>query len=133
MAPIEQIRTAIAVSAWFVASNGTATGALHSWLRRNLAVRRECSAWCSRIAQGVRIRHGHPGLSSSRCSRQPRVLVASLVWWTHDGQLLGIPKTTGPRMASRACDSCRTSTLYLNTDSTATVRYSDRGAWWGSP
>ena len=53
------------------------------------------------------------------------VLVASLIWGVHDGELLGLPKTYetahGEQSAWRLPDG---SVLHLNTDGVATVRYS---------
>lgn len=53
-------------------------------------------------------------------------LVASLVWWAHDGELLGLPKTYetahGEQIAQRLPDG---TWLHLNTDSAVTVRYSN--------
>ena len=54
-------------------------------------------------------------------------LVAGTLWWVHDGQLLGIPKTYrtahGEQITQRLPDG---SVLRLDTDSEATVRYSRR-------
>src|SRR5262252_7385213 len=52
-------------------------------------------------------------------------LVVAAVWWAHDGELLGIPKTyrtaQGEQSIERLPDG---SVLRLDTDSEATVRYS---------
>ena len=52
-------------------------------------------------------------------------LAAGVVWWAHDGELLGIPKTYrtahGAQSVERLPDG---SLLWLDTDSEATVRYS---------
>jgi transmembrane sensor len=52
-------------------------------------------------------------------------LAISLLWWRHDGELFGIPKTyqtsRGNRSIERLPDG---SVLYLDTDSEAKVRYS---------
>jgi len=54
------------------------------------------------------------------------LLVASVLWWLHDGELLGLPKSYqtahGEQKTVRLPDG---SELDLNTDSTATVRYTD--------
>jgi transmembrane sensor len=53
------------------------------------------------------------------------LLAAGILWWTHDGELLGIPKTYrtahGEQATRRLPDG---SMLRLDTDSEATVRYS---------
>ena len=53
------------------------------------------------------------------------VFAAGILWWAHDGQLLGIPKTYrtahGKQIVERLPDG---SVLRLDTDSEATVRYS---------
>lgn len=53
------------------------------------------------------------------------LLVAGALWWAHDGELLGIPKTYrtahGEQSVARLPDG---SVLRLDTDSEATVRYS---------
>jgi transmembrane sensor len=55
------------------------------------------------------------------------VVAAVAVWWSHDGELLGIPKTyqttRGEQRIQRLPDG---STLRLDTDSMVTVRYSGR-------
>ena len=52
------------------------------------------------------------------------VLAASALWWLHDGDLLGLPKTYqtahGEQIVTQLPDS---SELHLNTDSSVTVRY----------
>ena len=52
------------------------------------------------------------------------VLAASAVWWLHDGDLLGLPKTYqtahGEQIVAQLPDG---SELHLNTDSAVTVRY----------
>jgi len=54
-------------------------------------------------------------------------LAAGILWWVHDGELLGIPKTYqsahGEQSLQRLADG---SVLRLDTDSTVTVRYSSR-------
>jgi len=54
-------------------------------------------------------------------------LAAGILWWAHDGQLLGIPKTYrtahGEQLAQTLPDG---SVLRLDTDSAATVHYSSR-------
>jgi transmembrane sensor len=54
-------------------------------------------------------------------------LAAGVLWWVHDGERFGIPKTYktahGVQSAERLPDG---SVLRLDTDSEATVRYSDR-------
>src|SRR5262249_25853413 len=54
-------------------------------------------------------------------------LAAGIIWWAHDGQLLGIPKTYrtahGEQLTQRLPDG---SVLRLDTDSEATVHYSGR-------
>ena len=54
-------------------------------------------------------------------------LAAGALWWAHDGELLGIPKTYrtahGEQLVERLPDG---SILRLDTDSEATVRYSAR-------
>jgi len=54
-------------------------------------------------------------------------LAAGVLWWAHDGELFGIPKTYqtahGEQSIERLPDG---SVLRLDTDSTATVRYSAR-------
>jgi transmembrane sensor len=54
-------------------------------------------------------------------------LAAGIIWWVHDGQLLGIPKTyrtaQGEQMTQRLPDG---SALRLDTDSEVTVHYSRR-------
>jgi transmembrane sensor len=54
-------------------------------------------------------------------------LAAGVLWWAHDGQLFGIPKsyrtTHGEQLAQRLPDG---SILRLDTESEATVRYSGR-------
>jgi transmembrane sensor len=54
-------------------------------------------------------------------------LVAGAIWWAHDGELLGIPKSYrtahGEQRVERLPDG---SVLRLDTDSEATVRYSGR-------
>jgi transmembrane sensor len=54
-------------------------------------------------------------------------LAAGLLWWAHDGQLLGLPKTYqtahGEQMVRRLPDG---TVLRLDTDSAVTVRYSSR-------
>jgi len=54
-------------------------------------------------------------------------LVVAALWWAHDGELLGIPKTFrtahGEQSIERLPDG---SMLYLDTDSEATVRYTVR-------
>jgi len=53
------------------------------------------------------------------------LLVAAALWWAHDGELLGIPKTYraahGEQSVERLPDG---SVLWLDTDSEAVVRYS---------
>jgi transmembrane sensor len=55
------------------------------------------------------------------------LLVAGVLWWAHDGQLLGIPKTyetaRGEQKVQRLPDG---SVLHLDTDSEVTVRFSRR-------
>jgi len=55
------------------------------------------------------------------------VLAASALWWLHDGDLLGLPKTYqtahGEQIVTQLPDS---SELHLNTDSSVTVRYTDQ-------
>jgi transmembrane sensor len=55
------------------------------------------------------------------------VLAAGVLWWVHDGELFGIPKTYrtahGEQSVQRLPDG---SVLRLDTDSEATVRYSGR-------
>jgi transmembrane sensor len=52
------------------------------------------------------------------------MLAASALWWLHDGELLGLPKTYqtahGEQRMAQLPDG---SALHLNTDSAATVRY----------
>ena len=52
------------------------------------------------------------------------MLAASALWWLHDGDLLGLPKTYqtahGEQIAAQLPDG---SELHLNTDSAVTVRY----------
>ena len=52
------------------------------------------------------------------------VLAASALWWLHDGDLLGLPKTYqtahGEQIVAQLPDG---SELHLNTDSSVTVRY----------
>ena len=52
------------------------------------------------------------------------VLAASALWWLHDGELLGLPKTYqtahGEQIVAQLPDG---SELHLNTDSAVTVRY----------
>ena len=52
------------------------------------------------------------------------VLAASALWWLHDGDLLGLPKTYqtahGEQIVAQLPDG---SELHLNTDSAVTVRY----------
>jgi transmembrane sensor len=54
-------------------------------------------------------------------------VAVGVLWWAHDGELLGIPKTYramhGEQSVERLPDG---SVLWLDTDSEATVRYSDR-------
>jgi transmembrane sensor len=54
-------------------------------------------------------------------------LAAGLIWWAHDGQLLGVPKTYrtshGEQITRRLPDG---SVLRLDTDSEVTVHYSQR-------
>jgi len=54
-------------------------------------------------------------------------LAAGILWWGHDGQLLGLPKiyetAHGEQMARRLPDG---TVLRLDTDSAVTVRYSSR-------
>jgi transmembrane sensor len=53
------------------------------------------------------------------------LLVASVAWWSRDGELLGLPKTYrtthGEQLAQRLPDG---TWLHLNTDSAVTVRFS---------
>ena len=55
------------------------------------------------------------------------LLTASVLWWAHDGELLGLPRTYqtahGEQAAARLPDG---SELRLNTDSAVTVRYNRR-------
>ena len=55
------------------------------------------------------------------------VVAASVLWWAHDGDLLGLPRSYetghGEQSVRQLPDG---STLFMNTDSAVTVRYSDR-------
>jgi transmembrane sensor len=75
-----------------------------------------------------------PGLSRGAVSRTWQiaaalavlaVLAVGVLWWAHDGQLLGIPRTYrtvhGEQSVRRLPDG---STVHLDTDSAVTVRYS---------
>jgi transmembrane sensor len=71
-----------------------------------------------------RMRAPHGWSFATSMAAMVLLLAASALWWLHDGDLLGLPKTYqtahGQQIAAQLPDG---SELHLNTDSAVTVRY----------
>ena len=95
-------------------------------------------AECAALRDTAAAQSGPTASAAARVRRRQRArylrlaasvvfVAAALLWWRHDGELLGIPKTYrtahGEQLTQRLPDG---SVLRLDTDSAATVRYSHR-------